>query len=163
MTDQCTIGPDSKLLPTSKIEFIYDPDDPRPMLAEDNPELPTASVPLPGRSRGPARLSRKTQDVIQQLKLDEYGNQVKRFYRSSTSSSTASKPRTTKNKTTSTLPTLEPAHQEDSEASNDDFVPDVSQSESSAEDSDTEPTNEEIAAMLLSKIMPTETQKACQK
>ncbi|KAG9226778.1 hypothetical protein CCMSSC00406_0009676 [Pleurotus cornucopiae] len=156
MAEQCAIGPDGELLPASHISFIYDPDDPVPMPAKDTVDPEQRFI----CTRGPAHLSRKTQDAITDLQRDEYGNKERKFTKASPS--TSNKPRVGKKKISSTShPT---AAQADSDASDEDFAPDVEQTTSSdSEESNVEPTNEEIAAMLPSKITPTITHKARSK
>lgn len=104
-------------------------------------------------------LSRKTQDAIADLQLDEYGNKERKF----TKAAPATKHRTTKNKTASTSQQI--AEREDSDdASDGDFMPGAVESSSSDdEEADMEPTNEEIALMLPSKIAVTAAHKARSK
>lgn len=90
-------------------------------------------------------MSRKTQDAIADLQLDEYGKKERKF----TKAAPATKRRTTKNKAASTSQQI--AEREDSDdASDGDFTPGVVESSSSDdEEADMEPTNEEVNLCLM--------------
>ncbi|KAJ8515596.1 hypothetical protein ONZ45_g6994 [Pleurotus djamor] len=123
----CAIGPDGQLLPASKIDFIYDPEDPRPM-------------PAPNESRA-SRVRRptdKAQGAIASLRHNEFGKLEPKFRTSSTRVTARSSKKVV-------------AVGDEDDAEDTDFIPEADGEGS--EDDVGEISNQELASTLPAKIV----------
>ncbi|KAJ8456982.1 hypothetical protein ONZ45_g18499 [Pleurotus djamor] len=145
----CARGPDGQLLPASRIDFIYDPDNPLPMPAA--PEDDEVGISDNHSDSRPARMRRTTTKgkvALESLRQDEYGRLESKF---------RTKPRTQATTRSKTTKSSVIDGEEEEEWEDTDFVP---QSDGSlSEDEVGEITNAELAASLPAKIVPTATKR----